>query len=101
VNGRLAVVIGAYVAGLSGVILGVVVWSSPTVVGVALAWLTVVGIYAWRAFRCPLCGASVFNAPARAAVRWVIRTPRLCPRCRADYDAALVELRRGARRVSR
>lgn len=90
---QIAAVFGGYVLGLAGVVGGVAVWDSRGVVGVALVWLTAFVVYAWQTFRCPLCGASVFNSPVTGALRWLFRTPRRCPRCRADYEVALAELR--------
>ena len=97
-NWKLAIVFAAFGAGFVAVVLGVAVLQSSTVVGISLAGMTVVVVYAWLTFRCPLCGSSVFNAPARAALRWVLRTPRRCPRCRTDYEAALQEVQRSGSR---
>lgn len=87
-NRKLAFVGGAYALGFFVVMLGVAVLDSRRVVGFALAWLTGVVMFAWQVFRCPLCGASVFNAPAWKAIGWILRSPRSCPRCRTEFAAA-------------
>ncbi len=90
---RIRAVLAGYAIGLGGVVAGVAIWDSRAMVGLSLVWLTLVVGYAWLGFRCPLCNESVFNGPARAALLWLFRTPRRCPRCRTDYDVALAELR--------
>jgi hypothetical protein len=91
-NRKLAIVSCAYALGFFVVMLGVGVFDSRRVVGFALAWLTGVVMYAWLTFRCPLCDAAVFNAPATKAIGWILRPPRECPRCRAEFAAALQAL---------
>ncbi|MCI0436822.1 MAG: hypothetical protein L0271_24755 [Gemmatimonadetes bacterium] len=90
----IAIVLGSYVLGLAGVILGVALWDSRGVTGIAILWLTAVVVYAWQTFRCPLCGASIFNGPAGAALLWLFREPRRCPRCATDYESARIEMGR-------
>ena len=91
-NRKLAIVSCAYALGFLVVMLGVGVFDSRRIVGFALAWLTGVVIYAWLTFRCPLCDAAVFNAPATKALGWILEQPRECPRCRAEFAAALQAL---------
>ncbi|MGD8278644.1 MAG: hypothetical protein PVH00_11485 [Gemmatimonadota bacterium] len=88
----------AFAAGVVAVLVGVAVLDSRAVVGFALFWIFLVLFYAWRTFRCPLCGAVVLFFPLGVAWRWLRTTPRLCPRCRTDYEAAAAELGRGPRR---
>jgi len=90
----------AFALGVLVVVLGVAALDSPTIVGGALLWILLVLFYAYRVFRCPLCGAIVLFFPVGVAWRWLSRTPRLCPRCRTDYEAAAAELGRGTRRSS-
>jgi hypothetical protein len=95
---RLLSVFAAFGLGLAMVVVGVAALDSRLVVGVSLIWILAVLFYALRAFRCPLCGAALLYYPLGAALRWLRASPRLCPRCRTDYDAALTELGRGSRR---
>ncbi len=88
----------AFVLGAAAVMVGVAVLDSRVVVGVALLWILLVLFYAFRVFRCPLCGAVVLFFPVGVAWRWLSTTPRLCPRCRTDYEAAAAEIGRGTRR---
>lgn len=95
---RLRWTVAAFALGVFGVVLGVAVLESRVVVGLALLWIFLVLFYGYRVFRCPLCGAVVLFFPIGVAWRWLTTTPRLCPRCRTDYEAAAAELRRGTRR---
>lgn len=95
VEQRLFAVFLAFLLGLVVVVLGVAFFESQVVVGIALLWILVVLLYAGHTFRCPLCGAVVLFFPVRTAWRWLRGSPRKCPRCRTDYDAAVAELARG------
>jgi hypothetical protein len=92
-NRKLAIVSGAFALGFSVMMAGVAILDSRQVVGFSLAWLTGVVMYSWLTFRCPLCDAAVFNAPAGKALGWIVRRPRSCPRCRAEFAAAMQALR--------
>jgi hypothetical protein len=95
---RLRWTAAAFALGVLAVVLGIAVLESRAVVGIALVWIFAVVLYAFRAFRCPLCGATVLFFPIGVAWRWLSTTPRLCPRCRTDYETAAAELGRGNRR---
>lgn len=79
----------AYFAGLAVVITLIILVDSGRGVGFAIAWILVVLFYARNALRCPLCGASVLNAPVGTAIAWLKGPDRSCPRCRADYHEAV------------
>jgi hypothetical protein len=66
-------------------------------VGLSLVWIFATLLFAMRAFRCPLCGARLLYFPITVAWRWLHSSPRLCPRCRTDYDAAMAELEQTSR----
>ena len=100
VDKRLLAVFLAFVLGLLVVVLGVAAFDSRAVVGAALVWILAVLWYAFRAFRCPLCGATFLFFPVRTAWRWLWESPRKCPRCRTDHDAAAAELAREKERSS-
>jgi len=90
----------AFVLGVAGVVVGVAVLDSHAVVGYALLWIFLVLLFAYRAFRCPLCGAALLFFPLGVAWHWLRSSPKLCPRCRTDYESAAAELGRGTRRSS-
>jgi hypothetical protein len=95
---RLRWTAAAFALGVAAVVAGVAVFDSRVVVGCALLWIFLVLLFAFRVFRCPLCGAVVLFFPIGVAWRWLRTTPRLCPRCRTDYETAAAELGRGTRR---
>lgn len=95
---RLLATAAAFAIGLVAIILGVAFLDSRVAVGAALVWIFAVLLFAMRAFRCPLCGAALLYFPIGVAWRWLNASPRLCPRCRTDYDKAMAELGRTARR---
>jgi hypothetical protein len=88
----------AFALGVAAVVIGVALLDSRPVVGIALSWVFAVLFFAFRAFRCPLCGAALLFFPIGVAWRWLRSTPKLCPRCRTDYEIAAAELGRGTRR---
>ena len=92
INRQLAATFGAFGLGLAGVLAGILIWDSRVFVGFAVAWIMGVVLLARRAFRCPLCGASVFLAPVSESLPWVLGGTRRCPRCRADYEEAIAEV---------
>ena len=95
---RLMATTTAFAIGVVAIILGVAFLDSRVIVGVSLIWIFAVLLFALRAFRCPLCGAALLYFPIGVAWRWLHASPRLCPRCRTDYDAATAELGRASRR---
>lgn len=95
---RLAATFGAFGLGVIAVVAGVAILDSRLVVGLSLCWILAVMLFALRAFRCPLCGAALLYFPIGVALRWLRSSPRLCPRCRTDYEAAASELGRGTGR---
>jgi ribosomal protein S27AE len=58
-----------------------------------LSLALIIGSLAWarHAFRCPICGASVFLMPISAAWPWITGKARRCANCGANYDTALRE----------
>ncbi|MGH7503046.1 MAG: hypothetical protein ACREL7_15070 [Longimicrobiales bacterium] len=95
INRKLAIVCGAFVLGFLCMLAGIAMFDSRRIVGIALAWLTGVVMYAWLTFRCRLCNTAVFNAPVGAAIAWIFQGPRRrCPRCRTApgaWEAASVD----------
>lgn len=87
-NRKLAVASSAFALGFFIMMLGVAAYDSRRVLGFALAWLTGVVMYGRLQFRCPLCLAAVFDAPALKAIGWILRPPRRCPRCRTEFADA-------------
>lgn len=86
---------GAYAAGLISLIILITVVDSRLATGIAVFWIMLVLLYARRTLRCPLCGASVLNAPVGAGLGWVTGRDRRCARCRTEYEAALREAAKG------
>lgn len=97
---RLLLVFLAFMLGLLFVVLGVALFESQVLVGAALVWILAVLLYAAHVLRCPLCGATLLYFPVRTAWRWLRESPRKCPRCRTDYEAAVAELASGKGRSS-
>lgn len=79
----------AYVAGLVALILAIAIADSTAGAGIALTWILAVLLYARHDLRCPLCGASVLNAPVGRGLSWLAGSNRRCARCMTSYDAAV------------
>lgn len=81
----------AYVAGVAALVVLIAVVDSRLATGAAVGWIILVLLYARHALRCPLCGASVLNAPVGAGLSWLTGRDRRCPRCKTDYESVLGE----------
>lgn len=81
--------VAAFVFGIMALVAAIAIADSRTGAGIALAWIIAVLLYARHALRCPLCGASVLNAPAGRGLRWIVATDRRCARCMAKHEDAV------------